>query len=283
MSKHATLVAGLLLPMTVLAQGQDSTPSERNIMIVAAALPGHFVNTNQVYFEGRLDVDEDDRHAPLTWRIEKTDDPRRFTLDIGDAVQGAIELDVVADGDRLVAQIALDDGPACRYVWTRDAAQFKATAVTGCEAPLPSTLVLAEDQLWLYAPSAATPWKLHRARKFTCHADMPGVGGGRDVPYRRYDNLELHDQGGAAWFTTAESPPRRLGVSMLLVDWPINNYEGVYARDSLVIYVSEETEAGRVEHGYAFTVPEADRIGINLKWLLAFCYRVSNTDATPVF
>lgn len=29
------------------------------------------------------------------------------------------------------------------------------------------------------------------------------------------------------------------------------------------------------------TVPDADRIGINLKWMLAMCYRQSNRDATP--
>ena len=105
------------------------------------------------------------------------------------------------------------------------------------------------------------------------------MGGGRDEPYDRYAGLELHDQGGSAWFSSKEG--RRLGVSMLLVDWPINNYEAAFARDSLVVYVSEETAAGRQELGYAFTVPEADRIGINLKWMLVNCFMQSNADITP--
>ncbi|GIR71963.1 MAG: hypothetical protein CM15mP74_32140 [Halieaceae bacterium] len=28
----------------------------------------------------------------------------------------------------------------------------------------------------------------------------PRVGGGRDIPYTRYDNLSLHDQGAETWF-----------------------------------------------------------------------------------
>jgi hypothetical protein len=85
--------------------------------------------------------------------------------------------------------------------------------------------------------------------------------------------------GGEAWFTSKEG--RELGISLFLVDWPINNYDGVFTRDSFVIYVSEKTDEGRKELGYAFTVPTADRIGINLKWMLASCYMTSNRDETP--
>ena len=35
------------------------------------------------------------------------------------------------------------------------------------------------------------------------------------------------------------------------------------------------------EHGYAFTVPEANRVGINLKWMLASCFMVSGQEDTP--
>ena len=122
-------------------------------------------------------------------------------------------------------------------------------------------------------------YQLHRVRPFKCYADIPGVGGGRDEPYDRYGEFELHDQGGSTWFTTKDG--RELGISLLLVDWPINNYEGVFTRDSFVVYVSEKIDGERMEHGYAFTVPEADRIGINLKWMLVLCYMQSNRDATP--
>jgi hypothetical protein len=35
----------------VLAQGQDSTPGERNLLVMAELLPGHYDNVNQNYFE----------------------------------------------------------------------------------------------------------------------------------------------------------------------------------------------------------------------------------------
>jgi hypothetical protein len=102
--------------------------------------------------------------------------------------------------------------------------------------------------------------KLHRARQFTCYADIPGVGGGRDIPYARYDNLSLHDQGAETWFIDKDG--RNLGLRLFNVDWPINNYDGYFTRDSLVIYVIEKLDDGSTkEHGYAFTLPEANRIG----------------------
>ena len=36
--------------------------------------------------------------------------------------------------------------------------------------------------------------KIDKSRKFTCHADIPGVGGGRNEPYKRYSDLKIHDQ-----------------------------------------------------------------------------------------
>jgi len=106
------------------------------------------------------------------------------------------------------------------------------------------------------------------------------VGGGRDEPYTRYDNLSLHDQGAETWFVDKEG--RNLGLRLFTVDWPINNYDGYFTRDSLVIYVIEKMEDGSTkEHGYAFTLPEANRIGINLKWLLASCFMISGKVDTP--
>ena len=137
-------------------------------------------------------------------------------------------------------------------------------------------MVLSDRQLWM---TLDDEYQMHRVRNFECYADIPGVGGGRDIPYDRYEGFRIHDQGGAVWFTSEEG--RKLGISLFLVDWPINNYEGIFTRDSFVIYVSEETEEGRKEHGYAFTVPDADRIGINLKWILASCFMKSNRFATP--
>jgi hypothetical protein len=74
---------------------------------------------------------------------------------------------------------------------------------------------------------------------------------------------------------------QRQRVSLLNVDWQINNYKGVFTRDSLVLYVNELKDGKRIAHGYSFTDPVVDRLGINLKWMLAYCYRESNRDAKP--
>ena len=64
------------------------------------------------------------------------------------------------------------------------------------------------------------------------------AGGGRDILYTRYDNLSLHDQGAETWFIDKDG--RNLGLRLFNVDWPINNYDGYFTRDSLVIYVIEK-------------------------------------------
>jgi hypothetical protein len=133
---------------------------------------------------------------------------------------------------------------------------------------------------WTPRGASEAAVKLHRARQFTCYADIPGVGGGRNIPYTRYDNLSLHDQGAETWFVDKDG--RNLGLRLFNVDWPINNYDGYFTRDSLVIYVIERLDDGSTkEHGYAFTLPEANRIGINLKWLLASCFIISGKVDTP--
>ena len=195
------------------------------------------------------------------WSLAEDDQRRAVRMDISDA----------------------DGTPLCPVWWTRDAAQFSATSDTACAEGIdsPDALALGEQQFW-WTPRGASDAavKLHRARQFTCYADIPGVGGGRDIPYTRYDNLSLHDQGAETWFVGKDG--RNLGLRLFNVDWPINNYDGYFTRDSLVIYVIEKLDDGITkEHGYAFTLPEANRIGINLKWLLASCFMISGKVDTP--
>ena len=50
------LFAGLLAltPFAAFAQGQDGTPAERNLQIIAELLPGNYDNANQAYFDQRF-------------------------------------------------------------------------------------------------------------------------------------------------------------------------------------------------------------------------------------
>ena len=268
-----------------LAQGQDTTPWSRDLQVIAVMLPGFYSNANQAYFDGRRRADNpQSRHNLL---IETADTDFDVTLSAPDGtVISSQRWSLAEDDQRGAVRMDISDAdgtPLCPVWWTRDAAQFSAQDETECSIDMasPARLALGEQQFW-WTPrdGSEAAVKLHRARQFTCYADIPGVGGGRDIPYTRYDNLSLHDQGAETWFVDKDG--RNLGLRLFNVDWPINNYDGYFTRDSLVIYVIEKLDDGSTkEHGYAFTLPEANRIGINLKWLLASCFMISGKIDTP--
>ncbi len=286
--RSAILLFSCFWSVLAFAQGEDSLPSERDWLVINEMLPGKYANANQAYFEGRTNVDESRRHPGTTVSIERTnagfvfrtgkDSPERVLF------EGSLVHD---DAEPAVILILRHENERCRYRWQREAMQFRGKRQNRCSGAFPSEWVLSERELWVYPGPGQevaedNPFRLHRARAFSCYADMPGVGGGRDEPYERYDNFKLHDQGGSVWFDTRDEPARRMGITLFQVDWPINNYQGIFTRDSLVIYVSEEfADGSRKEHGYAFTEPDANRVGVNLKWILASCFMKSNRDATP--
>jgi len=287
--KNASFSLAWLLPIAVpnqgLAQGQDSTPWSRDLQVIEVMLPGFYSNANQAYFDGRRKVDDPQpRHNLL---IEVAGDGFDITLSTPDGtVMSNQRWSLAEDDQRRAVRMDISDAdgtPLCPLWWSRDAAQFSAEGDAECTEGIgsPAALALGEQQFWWTSRGASdAAVKLHRARQFTCYADIPGVGGGRDIPYTRYDNLSLHDQGAETWFVDKDG--RNLGLRLFNVDWPINNYDGYFTRDSLVIYVIEKLDDGSTkEHGYAFTQPEANRIGINLKWLLASCFMISGKVDTP--
>jgi len=287
--KNASFSLAWLLPIAVpnqgLAQGQDSTPWSRDLQVIEVMLPGFYSNANQAYFDGRRKVDDPQpRHNLL---IEVAGDGFDITLSAPDGtVMSSQRWSLAEDDQRRAVRMEISDAdgtPLCPVWWSRDAAQFSAEGDAECTEGMdsPAALALGEQQFWWTSRGASdAAVKLHRARQFTCYADIPGVGGGRDIPYTRYDNLSLHDQGAETWFVDKDG--RNLGLRLFNVDWPINNYDGYFTRDSLVIYVIEKLDDGSTkEHGYAFTQPEAGRIGINLKWLLASCFMISGKVDTP--
>ncbi|MDW8258805.1 MAG: hypothetical protein RML32_05135, partial [Gammaproteobacteria bacterium] len=108
-------------------------------------------------------------------------------------------------------------------------------------------------------------------------------GGGRDIPFERYDGLQVHDRGGTAWFKSRETPAREIGLSLRAVTWHVLNESNRYFnRDSLVLYVLERKADGSVQsHPYGFTEPRAERIGLNLGWILANCAITPRELARP--
>jgi len=192
----------------------------------------------------------------------------------------------------------------CDYIFKRRASQFRGQQLDkacrfeweGQRVYTQNEIELSETGLWfvdhkyvvasgerITGVASAEPFWLERARKFHCYADVPGVGGGLDIPFERFDDMTLYDKGDLGWFDTKLSEKRTLGVMLQAVTWHVNNEkDGDFNRDSLVLAVMEKMPDGTVkEHGYAFGEKDATRIGVNLKWMLANCAIVPRGEARP--
>lgn len=302
--------ASMTFTALALAQGQDSTPEERNTQVVAELLARVFDNYNQVYFDRRLEKSQELRHERMEIRVDRIGGADSMLLAYREFADGdysrvtragifALAPDHEKNATRMeVWDLSVMDAlpgaeaagvterpeapPDCMVYWKREAAQFRGQAQGQCRAWAIES-VLSEQQLWLTAPAGdAHPggaFQLHVARMMRCYIDVPGVSSGRDEDFTRYDGLMVHDRGGTARVTTEDG--RQLGLRLSNVDWPLNNYEGVFTRDVLVLYVLEFSEEETKSHGYIFTEPDAQRIGINLYWMLAYCYMTSNTEVRP--
>ncbi|MEQ8735220.1 MAG: chromophore lyase CpcT/CpeT [Rhodospirillaceae bacterium] len=343
-----TLAVIALTPLwavSALAQGQDGTPAERDLTIIAEMLPGTYDNREQQYFDGRLGVREEARHERLTstfmrvdlpafgeyvffvrdHRDNDSDNPYRLRLYSlsADNAEAAVRMKIYyLEGEDMIATYKdahlepdlLQDRtpentmilPGCDVFWRREAGQFHGAMKEGeCRWDWPGKgmaitdyhMMLAENALWLRDGTyledgtqiTGNPdkvyHKLNRARNFTCYADMPGVSGGADIPFTRYGDLKITDQGGMARFTSNEDTPRTIEINLRNVDWPMNNEVGAYTRDSLVMYIFERNTDGTpgAFFGYTFTQPDAERLGLNLGFILVNCHMLSNRDAAPEF
>lgn len=174
-------------------------------------------------------------------------------------------------------QISLD----CSVDWRRQGAQFQGVANgEGCNDLFPRpdaagdlsvSMSLSESEYWVSAQrgESIVEARLRRARPFECWtAILRGASHGdsgegmRDWDFRR--GVTLHDQGGEAELITDEKTPRRIRLRLRNVDWPYGTN-----RPSLTLYIMEGDSDRAVS--YAWNEGDAERIGINLRWLQASC------------
>ncbi|NJD32740.1 MAG: hypothetical protein FIB04_12740 [Gammaproteobacteria bacterium] len=327
----ATIALGAFAS-SALAQGQDSTPGERYLRVMAEMLPGHYDNANQHYFDGRRRLPAEDRHERVSATIRRIDTPafgryvflwvnqteaaagsqRTWRIATLEAGPGAEEVTMrfylrmqgeIADSELPALKPAdLRSTSGCEYVFVRRAEHFVGRQrPRACQFEWEGQAVytdneiqLSRAELWfndhkftlatgrrITGTASGEPYWLERSRTFHCYADVPGVGGGVATPFQRYDGINLHDKGDTHWFRVATG--QEIGLGLRAVTWHVlNEASDDFNRNSLVLSVSERLADGSVkEHGYAFTDPHAERIAINLKWILANCAITSRRDARP--
>lgn len=310
-----SLTTGSLLTLvnTATAQGQDSTIAERDIMILGNLLPGEYNNANQAYFDVRLKQAVESRHAPVHNSITRVDNKKLgshvftitqhtgsgkeitghylYTFEVDNAVQAVrmktFALDEAYSRKTKKSKIIYREN--CDLLWKQESGQFHGKLegdscdIDGDGMSAPYDMQLSEGSFWLLASNKEPSHSaMDRARDFNCYIDVPGVGGGRDIPYKRYPLDNIHDLGGEKWVKTDDG--QELGLSLFRVMWTFNNYENIFTRPSFVVYLKTKLENGDIkENGYAWTIPEAQRIGINLKWALANCYMLSNEEIEPFY
>ena len=184
--------------------------------------------------------------------------------------------------------LAADDAPRCNVKWRRDGAQFHGRAGgEGCERLFPRTegegdlsvtMTLSERDFWVRSMrgAAVTEARFRQARPFECWtAILRGASHGdsgegmRDWDFRR--GVTLHDQGGEAELMTDEETPRKIRLKLRNVDWPYGTN-----RPSLTLYIMEGDSDRAVS--YAWNEGDAERIGINLRWIQASCTHTPDTN-----
>ena len=297
MNRTATkLLAGALLAFSMagaaLGQGQDGTPAERNLEIIEHLLPGEYDNGNQVYFDKRLDLPGADQRPRMHWRIEPVEMPSlganvfRAITESGPVPGEEWLFSLTPEPNRLDVRMRFhhDGGPiaGCDLLWREEAGQFHARSEhEGCGERVPRDMMLAPQSLWVALPDTASHLVLDRARSFQCYLDVPGVGGGRDLPYKRYEIEGMHDRGGQQWIKLDDGS--EVGLRLQVIRWPMNNLDGTFTRHSMVLYINQRTNGEVTETAYGWTVPDAPRIGINLKSMLANCFTISNEEVTPYY
>jgi hypothetical protein len=277
----AVAVALSLLPIFSFAQGTDGTPAERDLMVMAEMLPGRWDNGEQALFEPRIKVPEADRHPQEVVTIERTSGALNRVVLTARQGRGVTEL-ILTPIDAVTVRMDVSKG--CAILWRREAGQFRGRTEPGCTlVPVTQDWMLAGDQMWL-GDAGKVPIKYRRTTLYHCYVDMPGASGGRAIPYKRIDGLDLWDNGVISWFDSPEIPSRRLGLQLRNVQWPVNNAPGVFARDSLTMYLVEKTaDGGEKSLLYAWTTKSAARVGVNGIWALANCAREALKDAKPEF
>ena len=232
----------MLLAALLAMQAPPQSAAERDADALRALLGGSWNDAETAYFA-----------APPTA-------PRHLTIGAegeGFSVRGdAAGLDglvVQAEGEAVRVLTSGARSP-CMLAAFRVGEAFRLDAEGSCPGTVPT--LVAADTLALSDGAV-----MRRADAYACWVsrkkDAEGWTWTPDLTLREGETTALPDEAGVT---------RPAALRLRHVRWPSGPN-----RDSLVLYVHEETDAPAVS--YAWTAPDADRIAINLRWVQASCTR----------
>ena len=305
MIKQTLSAFGAFLVVTGCATAQETPPDEasapgwleKDFSELVSLFPGKWDSDRHVFFAADAGMDAATiaprQHIEIS-ALGESDTPDgqasfEATRTVADEAPATLRhtFSIHADSLSIRQQIAVSGAAdswlpvACHVDWKRSGTQFQGKAAgAACETvfPRPSEggalnvdLSLSDKDFWVTVSRGdqIVESRLRRARSFECWtailrgAEHGDSGEGmRDWDFRR--GVKLHDQGGEAELITDEETPRRIRLRLRNVDWPYGTN-----RPSLTLYIMEGDSDRAVS--YAWNEGDAERIGINLRWLQASC------------
>lgn len=233
----------------------------------------------QVYRQRLYSLDLDEAEHAIRLRIHVPEDPAR----LAGAHRDPAKLDGLTPAEA--------HSPAgCDVYWRRRADAFlgdmkpgTCTFVskrTGMRVVVSDDLYLDDDELWIhdravdtqgnhvYGNRAGIPHKLKKVRPFRCWLSVrrEGVEGEGPSAWTFDRDIAVHDGGELVW-TATDARPAAVGLKIRRPVWPSGPNQ-----DSLVLYVHDRAaDDPQRAVGYGWADPQAERIGINLRWMQASC------------
>lgn len=234
----------------------------------------------KVYRQRIYSFDQDDAEKAIRLKI--------FTPNAPEELAGAWR------DPKLLAKMKPSDAThtdGCDVFWHRQANQFLGSMKpgacrirskrTGQDIVISDDLVLTPDEIWIsdratspegayvFGHKAGVPHKLKKARPFDCWISIlrgaeHGDSGEGLNDWQFWPSVFAHDQGGEIRLATDETPSRDIRFLLRRVEWPTGT-----RRPSLTLYVHEGADNRAIS--YAWTEGDAERVGVNLRWVQASC------------
>lgn len=172
----------------------------------------------------------------------------------------------------------------CEVVWRRQADQFLGTIEKGDCAVVSkrsgktlyiwAEMILSKNESWhaeggtdadfnpIFGPPDGVPFKLSRVEYLSCWAAFL-----KDEEAEEWDSfrgIRIGNQGGVTEFATTHDEPRHYRLQLMQTVFPAGNWP-----DVLELFVFEKGNDKALS--YAWTSPDAERIGVNLRWMQVGC------------